>query len=220
MIKRAAKIGYWTGAVYGVVTLGVLLAPGSEDFHSRGPATPGHEEVECVACHTPAAGTLGQQIQANLQYVVGRRKAPVTFGHEDPDNNDCLECHERPSDNHPVFRFEEPRFADVRAVLAVQNCITCHREHRGVRVSMPEVTFCRHCHDEFELKRDPLDVSHRDLAERQDWESCLGCHDFHGNHVRETQTRLADGISLERVLDYFRDGPTPYSERKQYEARK
>ena len=42
-------------------------------------------------------------------------------------------------------------------------CISCHLEHRGVRVTMADIGYCRHCHEDTRLKIDPLDVSHEAL---------------------------------------------------------
>ena len=41
--------------------------------------------------------------------------------------------------------------------------MSCHREHTGVRVTMP-ATACATCHGDLDLKREPLDVSHRELV--------------------------------------------------------
>src|SRR5262249_16756851 len=81
----------------------------------------------------------------------------------------------------------------ARAELGVESCVSCHREHKGVRATMIP-TACATCHQNLELKLDPLDVSHRKLVARKEWTSCLGCHDFHGNHNREIQTGAVVGL--------------------------
>ena len=68
--------------------------------------------------------------------------------------------------------------------------MSCHREHQGVRVTLTEIGYCRHCHEETRLKRDPLDVSHEALIKAKEWDSCLGCHDFHGNHRMTVRKQL------------------------------
>ena len=107
----------------------------------------------------------------------------VDFGHQPVTNATCLECHDRPNDRHPVFRFFEPRFAEAREQIQPQYCLSCHLEHSGKRVTTFEITSCVHCHKDITLNHDPTTISHEDLIEAGQWESCLGCHDFHGNHV-------------------------------------
>jgi hypothetical protein len=70
-----------------------------------------------------------------------------------------------------------------------------------------------------ELKRDPLDVSHRQLSAFGQWGTCLGCHDFHGNHRRITQTRVADAYSAAAITTYLAGGPSPYGYEIKFKAR-
>jgi hypothetical protein len=191
------------------ITAAVIAMPASIRFHATGPANTGHETVECSACHKQAPGTVRQQLQAKLQYLIGRRTSDVTFGTMRVQNEQCVGCHARGQDMHPVHRFLEPRFAQARAEIGANSCVSCHREHKGVRVTMAP-TACASCHQDLALKSDPLDVSHRVLVQRQDWSSCLGCHDFHGNHKRSTQTRVDARYPVSAIADYFAGGPSPY----------
>jgi hypothetical protein len=178
----------------------------------------GHGELECASCHQPAPGSVRQQIQASTRYLLGLRETPVDFGFRKVENGDCNACHERPFDRHPVFRFNEPRFSDARKAIAPQECASCHREHSGRRVTV-QPGYCRHCHGGLEMKNDPLDVPHATLVRESLWLSCLGCHDFHGNHVMTTPTRLADAISSLRVGRYFEGDASPYSKQLKKPAR-
>lgn len=213
-MKRESIIGYSIGAAVGAVALGVLLMPSSERLIAAGPMNTGHENLSCESCHKPAEGTVRQQLQANVQYALGRRATEVDFVRRPVGNAACLECHSRPKDVHPVSRFLEPRFAEARTALAPQLCGSCHREHEGRRVTVSETAFCRHCHQDVKIAKDPLTVSHQELASRNDWQSCLGCHDFHGNHAMKLKTSVAEALPPEYVLQYFQGGPSPYSREK------
>lgn len=211
------RLGRALGAVLGASMLVVLAAPGCEQLHAPGPMNAGHGSLACAACHVEAPGSVRQQLQSAARAAIanvvhGEAGAAVDVGYRAVSNRECLECHERPDDRHPVFRFLEPRFADVRAVLRVDTCEGCHREHAGVRVTMAERTFCRHCHADTALARDPIDVSHRELIATGRWDSCLGCHDFHGNHAaKPVPVRLQDAHSAAALDAYFAGtGPSPY----------
>ena len=174
--------------------------------------------LDCTGCHRPAPGSVRQQIQAGTRFLLGLRETPVDFGFRAVENGDCQACHERPFDRHPVYRFNEPRFADARKEIAPQRCASCHREHSGRRVTV-EPDYCRHCHGELEMKNDPLDVSHATLVRESRWLSCLGCHDFHGNHVMKSSTRFADAFSALSVERYFEGDVSPYARQLRKPAR-
>ncbi len=184
---------------------------------AHGPVQQGHVDVDCVGCHSIGVGTVRQQIQANLAYALGKRSTSVNFGFQPVTSIQCLSCHDRPNERHPIYRFNEPRFADVRSSLEVNSCVGCHSEHVDSRVSVSE-TLCSHCHDDLVLKNDPLDVQHDQLVVDDAWSSCLGCHDFHGNHPHESQTLLSDAFPVEAIRDYFGNGSDPYGSQKIYEA--
>ncbi|PKM37694.1 MAG: hypothetical protein CVV06_04420 [Gammaproteobacteria bacterium HGW-Gammaproteobacteria-10] len=128
-----------------------------------------------------STGSPCQQIQANIRFVLGRRETTAAFIHSAVGNEQCLRCHERPNDRHPVYRFLEPRFAKAREKISPQSCVSCHNEHRGRRVTFGRIDYCRYCHEKTELRKAPLDISHADLITLKQWDTCLGCHDFHGN---------------------------------------
>lgn len=206
------------GIAISLVIVVLLNAPNSEWMHSPGPMNTGHENIKCEQCHLTAEGTMRQQIQANMWHMLGVRKNSAAIGHTKVNNSDCLACHQRPKDHHPVFRFFEPRYTKARKEIKAHECNACHREHSGRRVTIDK-TFCQHCHEKLKLKKDPLKVSHASLVSKKQWASCLGCHDFHGNHlmtVTEDQNKQLSSLAIER---YFAGGQSPYSDKKRYKAK-
>jgi hypothetical protein len=150
------------------------------------------------------------QVAASATLLSRTEVGAVDVGYRAVTNSECLACHARPEDRHPVFRFLEPRFASVRDAIHPEQCESCHREHAGVRVTVVEQTYCKHCHGETALDSDPIDVSHRELVATERWDTCLGCHDFHGNHTMKPPRRLADRIPAERIRAYFDGAASPY----------
>jgi hypothetical protein len=211
------------GIVAAVILVGATVVyssiPAGAWFHSPGPINKGHQGLSCDSCHDAADGTLRQQLQANVRYWLGLRKSGTEVGHKAVDNNVCLDCHLNPKDSHPVYRFLEPRYIKARQQIQPQYCKSCHYEHRGVRVSIDPL-FCKTCHEKLNVKNDPLDQDHAALVKGQRWETCLGCHDFHGNHKRVVPQRLADALSEAKIMAYFRDDRQIYSNKKKYEAKK
>jgi len=217
--ERAVKIAaYGLGAVLALAAVAVLFVPYGERVYAKGPANTGHEKLACAECHKQSPGTARQQLQAKVRYWLGWRATDVAFGRSHVGNEQCIDCHAREQDSHPAHRFLEPRFAQARAEIGAQSCTSCHREHTGLRVTMAP-TACATCHQELDLKREPLDVPHRDLVARKEWSSCLGCHDFHGNHRRVAQTRLDAAYSRAAIIDYLAGGPSPYGRDLKYPAR-
>ena len=102
----------------------------------------GHEELNCRDCHIPITGTVAQEFSSNVYYWLGLRESTIGFGSEDVASDSCLECHVRPDDRHPISRFLEQRFAEVRKEFKVYQCITCHTEHQGKRVTLLPPCFC------------------------------------------------------------------------------
>lgn len=217
--RRRQNIGYILGFGIGFACVLVLVMPKQERFHMGGPMNTGHKELTCQSCHKPARGTIRQQLQANARYLLGLRGTPVGFGHQKVTNSTCLDCHKRPNDRHPVFRFFEPRFAEARKNIQPQFCTTCHLEHSGKRVTISQTTYCLYCHKETKLKNDPIPISHEDLISADNWESCLRCHDFHGNHVMETNTVLEEALTSDQIREYFEGSSSPYSAMKYYKAK-
>jgi hypothetical protein len=218
--RRPQNLAYAGGIAAGLAALAVLLWPANEALHAHGPMNHGHEQLDCAFCHREAPGSYRQQIQASLRFVLGRRTSPADFGRRDVGNEACLACHERPDDRHPVYRFLEPRFSEVRETLQPQYCLSCHREHTGRRIMLAEIGYCANCHEETKLRKDPVEVSHERLIALDRWETCLGCHDFHGNHVMQTATALRNAIPPARIRDYFDGGPSPFGSERRHEPRK
>ncbi len=210
---------YLIGLLLAIGAALFLLAPAQAQLRMLGPANTGHETLACVDCHEAAVGTARQQIQANVRHLLGMREEPVAFQHEDVTSQDCLACHERPNDNHPIFRFNEPRFAEARAEIGANDCISCHLEHQGQRVTI-EPTYCSNCHEDLILKNDPLDIPHDTLVATEQWASCLGCHDFHGNHLREVPTTFEQRLPEAKILEYFAGAESPYAAEKITPAQK
>ncbi|MGR9046587.1 MAG: cytochrome c3 family protein [Gammaproteobacteria bacterium] len=179
----------------------------------------GHEKVKCSSCHKKAIGTARQQIQATMRFILAQRDRPADFGYKAVDNELCLYCHDRPNDRHPVYRFLEPRFLKARESLSPERCVSCHAEHNGRRVTLTEIGYCSHCHKKTKLRNDPLDVPHDKLIVLKLWDSCLGCHDFHGNHIRQTPKTVDQIISNEEIYVYFEGGSSPYGNERHYKAK-
>jgi hypothetical protein len=218
--RRRQNFGMLLGIACGVALLAVLVLPERQPLHARGPMNTGHQDLRCEYCHLPARGTGRQQIQANARYLLGLRASAADFGLQKVGSAQCLACHARPSDRHPVFRFSEPRFQEVRDTLHPESCVACHLEHSGVRVTVADSRFCRHCHEETSMKKDPIDVPHADLIADEQWNTCLGCHDFHGNHVMDVARQVRNAFSPRQIQDYFRGGPSPYGTQIKYAPRK
>lgn len=207
--SRRRRVGIVLGCVIGALALTGLSWPDNAHWSAPGPMNSGHEQLTCDSCHRPAPGTVRQQLQANARFAIGLRAQPVDFGERHVENADCLSCHERPFDRHPVSRFVEPRFEKARAAATVQRCEGCHREHSGTRVTSA-TTVCENCHAEIKLRVDPLDVPHESLARERRFSTCLGCHDFHGNHVMKPSERMSEVVALDRIEAYLRGGSSPY----------
>jgi hypothetical protein len=201
-----------------VAALGLSFDSPVNRILAPGVMTPGHENISCRACHKPAPGTIRQQIQANLRYWVGLRAEGADFGNAPVTATACASCHVRKADTHPTYRFKEPRFLDAVNRLDARDCLTCHIEHRDRRV-LAKADECQLCHDRLVVKNDPLDAPHRTLISNADWASCLGCHDYHGNHERKAQTAFADRYSRSAIDSYMGDGPSPYGKAKKEKAK-
>jgi formate-dependent nitrite reductase cytochrome c552 subunit len=209
---------YAVAAFAPILALGVLLTSGMERIRAVGPANTGHETLACVQCHTPADGTVRQQVQANVRYLVGVRSSAVPFVHNPVGNVDCLACHRNEEDVHPVYRFNEARFAEARAAIAPQNCVSCHQEHTGARVTV-EPIYCSYCHTDMIIREDPIQPTHEQLALDAEWGTCMTCHDFHGNHIRTTPHRFEDALSTAEVMRYLAGGAPIYGEELRFPAR-
>lgn len=218
-IRRRQNLGLLSGVLAGLLIVGLLAHPDNAVLHSPGTINTGHENLLCEDCHALSEGSLRQKIQANLRYLLGERKNSIALGYNSVISDRCLECHDRPNDRHPIYRFFEPRFKKARDTIGAHQCNSCHNEHRGVRVSSP-MDFCKVCHDNLSLKKDPLATPHKILVKNNRWTTCLGCHDFHGNHLMHVNDSMKDLISESLVQNYFDGENSPYACKKRYKARK
>lgn len=198
----------------------VLSTDRAQSLVAHGPIQSGHDALGCADCHVEAPGSFRQQVQANLRFVLGLRAHPVDFGAIDVNSRTCLDCHARPNDRHPIYRFQEPRFEKAVAEIAATNCLGCHSEHEARRVKADVgTTFCASCHGTLEMRNDPLDVPHVTLVADKNWGSCMTCHDFHGNHPEKAPTLLREAKSADSVAAYLADEPSPYGDKKSYMAK-
>ncbi len=218
--RRRQWMGFGVGLLLTVSTYVTLSMEANEQLLSLGPMNTGHQDLSCQSCHTPARGNTFQQLQANILFTVGLRKTEADFGAKNVDTKKCQQCHDRENDRHPLHRFAEPRFAEARKQIGAQTgkveCESCHMEHSGVRVTQTDIGYCQNCHQDTELNKDPLEISHAQLIAKAQWSTCLQCHDFHGNHVFHAAESLKDTIPVQVVRDYLNGAQSPYSKIKKY----
>ena len=218
MPRRWQRLGVVSG-LSAVSVMLMLLSRGHLDaLTAPGPMNTGHESLDCQDCHLDERGSTRQQVQASVAWWLGSREDRVYIGTRPAQSEQCIECHERPDDQHPIYRFREPRFEEARRELGADQCSSCHAEHSGARVTQ-EATFCETCHEELALKNDPLDTSHAALIAQGRWATCLSCHDFHGNHRYEVPTRLSDAFSVEEVRSYLDGDRSLYSADRKHPAK-
>jgi hypothetical protein len=208
------------GLALSCALLSFLVLADSQIWLMPGPINTGHETLNCESCHRPAEGNLHSQLRGSLNHLLNMQEEPAAIGHYPVSNTSCLACHQNPLDPHRVYRFLEPRFQPARASIQPQYCVSCHQEHTGKRVTI-EATFCVHCHAETRIANDPIDVPHAELFANQRWETCLGCHDFHANHVMDTPSLLENAYEMADIQAYFDGSPLIlYSTEFYYEALK
>ncbi|HEY0825453.1 MAG TPA: cytochrome c3 family protein [Ramlibacter sp.] len=200
---------YFAGATLAMAPL-LLLSPGLEAMRPHGQANVGHEQLRCDACHGEAPGTLRQVLQAKARHAAGLRETGAVLGMQPVTSGTCLSCHANPDDRHAPNRFLEPRFEKARAETGAQLCVSCHREHGGVRVTAPSAGYCASCHQDTKVKDDPTSPTHERLIAGAQWGACLQCHDYHGNHKAQPPQRLQDAATPEALQDYLGRGPSPY----------
>ncbi len=207
-------VGLGAGIVVGLLAVVFLTLPERNRVVAKGPMNTGHEALACQDCHLPVRGTAAQQVSANVYHWIGLRNSTIGFGSEDVASATCLDCHERPEDRHPISRFLEPRFAEERQHIKAHACVSCHTEHHGVRVTLATIGYCTHCHQDTALEEDPISPTHEELVRQASWNTCLQCHDFHGNHVWTTPLSIDEGVPEEEIWRYFKGGPSPYGDEK------
>ena len=209
-----------TGLLTGFALVGFLILPQRSHQLAKGPMNTGHEGIGCQECHVAVNGTLAQQFSSEVHYWLHLRESSIGFGSQDVGSAACIDCHERPDDRHPISRFLEPRFSEARQHIKAHTCITCHTEHRSARVTQTTIGFCVHCHQDTALDDDPISPTHEELVGKASWNTCLQCHDFHGNYIRTTPSTLEDGVSESEIWIYFNGGPSPYGTDKLVESSK
>ncbi len=220
-IRRA----YLAGLGVAAAVLMLSATQSLEPVLPTGPPNTGHADLTCVSCHINAPGTTRQQVQAQVSYWLGQRRSSATFGHQPVGNAQCFDCHTRLRDSHSPHLFLEARYAEVRARLAPQLCVSCHTEHQGMRVSASNSQFCSYCHADMKLANDklvpPASPTHAELTTQGRWDTCMGCHDYHGNHARHVAPiQLSRAKPEAEVLSYFRGGASPYGDEIRTPARR
>lgn len=211
-------------AAFALAALLVVLVnlPGALGWWPTGHPTPGHEDVACEDCHRRAPGSTRQQLQAKVRHLLGLRVQDAAWLHLPVGNAECTACHDRPKDVHAPYLFMEARYAPVRASLGPEYCASCHREHRDRRVTLPDGEFCSDCHAQMSLKTDalapPASPTHATLTREGRWSTCMGCHDYHGNHERLTPKRLDEALSPSVIQAGLRGGASPWGKSKKVTA--
>lgn len=211
--KRPARTfrfkAYVAGALMAVLPLFVLL-PGLAEIRPHGHPNVGHEKLQCVACHVETSASTRQTLQAKVKHVVGMRETGAVLGMQAVSSATCVQCHANPDDRHAPHRFTELRFEKAREETGAQLCVSCHREHSAVRVTAPDAGYCVSCHSDLKVQDDKTSPTHDFLVQNKRWESCLQCHDYHGNHRWRTPLRLVDAPTVDAIGRYLKDGPSPY----------
>ena len=211
MIGRSRKVAYSLSLLLVSATVLSLNSPNFSWLLAGGVATPGHENLECESCHTPAPGTHRQQIQANVQHWLGNREKAASFVHDYVTSESCADCHQRSADPHPIHRFLEPKFTDARVSQSVHQCTGCHLEHQGRRVTVG-ADVCALCHGDTVVANDQIEPPHAVLIEEEQWSTCLRCHDFHDNHNYAPPRSLLEGLKDEQVEAHLNNGNSGYGE--------
>ena len=200
---------YIAGALLTLLPLLVLL-PALQDLRPHGHPNVGHEQLKCVACHAESTATLRQSLQAKVKHTLGLRETGAVMGMQAVTTATCTQCHANPADRHAPHRFLEPRFEKARAETGAQQCVSCHREHSGVRITAASTGYCVSCHSDMKVRDDKTSPTHDHLVRGQRWDTCLQCHDYHGNHKWRAPLRLVDATTVESLEKYMKTGPSPF----------
>jgi len=204
--------GYRAGVLIGAAALVLFSFLPDGQVLAKGPANPGHGALECADCHDSAPGTVRQQVQAAVAFGLGLREAPPLVGRLPVSSGVCLDCHERERDVHPTRDFVEPKYLDEREEIAAHECLTCHKEHSGRHVANTG-QYCYACHQNQGLIENPIQPTHPALVASERWDTCLRCHDYHGNHEWVEPRTLEDAIDGRSVLRHLDSGAPLYGEK-------
>lgn len=200
---------YVAGALLTLLPLLVLL-PNLQDSRPHGHPNVGHAQLKCVACHAESPASTRQALQAKVKHTLGMRETGAVMGMQSVTTATCTQCHANPGDRHAPHRFLEPRFEQARAETGAQQCVSCHREHSGVRVTAASPGYCVSCHADMRVKADMTSPTHEHLVRNKRWDTCLQCHDYHGNHKWRAPLRLVDATTVDVLHKYLKDGPSPF----------
>jgi hypothetical protein len=211
---RSRKRAYGASGIALLALISLMMWPDAAWLQAAGKPTPGHEDLQCTACHVPAEGTLRQQIQASLRFLLGLRANPAPIGNAPVTNESCFGCHDRPTERHPLSELGHLRYKHAQEKHNVENCTGCHQEHHGVRITAPQ-TICSNCHSTSVVENDPITPNHATLFAKNEWDNCVRCHDFHGNHSMASgdydyPTTLEEGVTRKAVNDYYGAGKRAY----------
>ena len=68
-------------------------------------------------------------------------------------------------------------------------------------------------------RKEVIEPTHAALSAGKRWDTCLTCHDFHGNHPVKAPHRFEEAHDLKAVRAYLADGTDPYFAKKIHPAR-
>ena len=91
-------------------------------------------------------------------------------------------------------------------------CESCHQDAPGSLRQQIQANL-RYA---LRLRERLADFSHQDVSN----ENCLGCHDFHGNHIMKTKKTVEQIIPAEKIRTYFQGGASPYGDDRHHKAKK
>jgi ferredoxin-NADP reductase/bacterioferritin-associated ferredoxin len=200
---------YLAGTVLMLLPMLVML-PQMQEVRPHGHPNVGHEQLKCAACHVESPASMRQALQAKVKHALGLRETTAVAGMQPVTTSTCVQCHANSDDPHAPHRFLEPRFEKARAETGAQNCVRCHREHSGVRVTVASTGYCVSCHAEMKVENDKTSPTHDYLVRQKRWDSCLQCHDYHGNHRWRAPLRLVDAPTVDVLASYLQNGPSPF----------
>jgi ferredoxin-NADP reductase/bacterioferritin-associated ferredoxin len=208
---------YWVGAALFLLIAFFFSSTTGQMLMTTGHPNVGHEALSCHECHTPSMGSTRQQAQALIQHWLNNRTV-VSWQYEPVNNDVCIRCHDRSNDVHAAHLFQESKYADIRDTLGPDRCVSCHHEHRGVLVTQT-MTFCQSCHQDMNFKNDalqpPNSPTHSDLVAQAQWDTCLGCHDYHGTHQWDSPTEFEQRIQASDVKSYLNGSQPLYTSPKE-----